>query len=350
MMPNRPCRNPNEVWPEIAEALEGLNDNQYALAVALEGTLKGARRALRERSAGCEDLNAEAGHIVREIFPHDELAEAERIFGQRPVAAKSGKYRRIHGHFIEELFDKPLEDLASGEEGVLVPTKSFQLLPSEARHEEERYIERGNRLAVQAVAWDLPYGIFERSVPETFPYDVRFALRWRSPERTQFLKDLYSSLEVEILAIERDRRMVSSQAFTCMATVADSPNISSSCSANAIDLTAAAVSLKISVKHVKDAIGTGVLLCDESTQDLRILLNSVLEMQEEIGRRLALFDKYRSKTGQPSKRAIYNADNCPIHKPELYDWLYGILPRDSIITINFERFLGEMKPPIRFKQ
>lgn len=70
-------------------------------------------------------------------------------------------------------------------------------------------------------------------------------------------------------------------------------------------------------------------------------------MESEVERRSKLLDTYKEATGNPSNKRIYEADNCPIHKPEFSKWRRGILPPQSQTTINFERFLSEKKPPRR---
>lgn len=70
-------------------------------------------------------------------------------------------------------------------------------------------------------------------------------------------------------------------------------------------------------------------------------------MVSEIERREKLLVAYKEATGNPSNKRIYEAENCPIHKPEFSKWRRGILPSHSQTTINFERFLSEKKPPRR---
>jgi hypothetical protein len=62
--------------------------------------------------------------------------------------------------------------------------------------------------------------------------------------------------------------------------------------------------------------------------------------------RQKMLNEYKSATGNPSNRQIYNARNSGIHKPEFYEWLNGNLPSISETTKNFERFLREKKAPV----
>jgi len=62
-------------------------------------------------------------------------------------------------------------------------------------------------------------------------------------------------------------------------------------------------------------------------------------------RRERLLAEYKEATGFPSNKSIYEATNCPIHKPQFYKWLKGSLPADSATTINFERFLKDKRRP-----
>ena len=66
----------------------------------------------------------------------------------------------------------------------------------------------------------------------------------------------------------------------------------------------------------------------------------------EVQRRAQLLAEYKSATGNPSNKRIYEANNGGIYKPEFYRWLAGKLPSDSATTIAFERFLKNKKPPI----
>jgi hypothetical protein len=70
-------------------------------------------------------------------------------------------------------------------------------------------------------------------------------------------------------------------------------------------------------------------------------------VESERLRRKALLEEYRSATGSPSNKRIYEAKNSGIYKPEFYEWVKGTLAADSATTVNFERFLREKKQPIR---
>jgi hypothetical protein len=67
----------------------------------------------------------------------------------------------------------------------------------------------------------------------------------------------------------------------------------------------------------------------------------------EVERRRQLLEEYKAATGNPSNKKIWEAENSPIYKPEFYKWRDGRLPASSATTRNFERFLGEKKPPTR---
>ncbi len=69
----------------------------------------------------------------------------------------------------------------------------------------------------------------------------------------------------------------------------------------------------------------------------------------EIKRRQQLLAAYKSATGNPSNKRIYEAANSGIHKPEFYHWVKGSLPSESATCINFERFLRDRKPPVARK-
>jgi hypothetical protein len=69
-------------------------------------------------------------------------------------------------------------------------------------------------------------------------------------------------------------------------------------------------------------------------------------VENEVERRQQLLASYKSATGNPSNRKIYEAVNSGIHKPEFYHWQKGNLSSDSVTCINFERFLRDKKPPI----
>jgi hypothetical protein len=71
-----------------------------------------------------------------------------------------------------------------------------------------------------------------------------------------------------------------------------------------------------------------------------------LDAPNEKLRREKLFADYKTATGNPANRQIYNARNSGIHKPQFYAWLSGSLPADSGTAKNFERFLREKKAPI----
>jgi hypothetical protein len=65
-----------------------------------------------------------------------------------------------------------------------------------------------------------------------------------------------------------------------------------------------------------------------------------------VDRRKRLLNEYKTATGKPSDKSIYEARNSGIYKPQFYEWRDGRLPDDSATTKNFERFLSEKKPPI----
>ena len=69
-------------------------------------------------------------------------------------------------------------------------------------------------------------------------------------------------------------------------------------------------------------------------------------IEDEIERRQRLLASYKSATGNPSNRRIYEAANSGIHKPEFYHWQKGSLSSESATCINFERFLRDKKPAI----
>jgi hypothetical protein len=66
----------------------------------------------------------------------------------------------------------------------------------------------------------------------------------------------------------------------------------------------------------------------------------------EVARRLGLLEGYKSATGNPPNKRIYEARNSGIHKPEFYKWLSGALPAHSKTSIKFELFLSRKKPAI----
>jgi hypothetical protein len=66
----------------------------------------------------------------------------------------------------------------------------------------------------------------------------------------------------------------------------------------------------------------------------------------EVERRAKLLADYKAATGNPSSKRIYEAENCPIHKPQFHRWLRAELPANSKTTKDFERFLREKRRPI----
>jgi hypothetical protein len=64
-----------------------------------------------------------------------------------------------------------------------------------------------------------------------------------------------------------------------------------------------------------------------------------------IASRECLLSEYKSATGNPSNKKIYEATNSGIHKPEFYKWLKGTLSPRSKTSRNFERFLGKKDRP-----
>jgi hypothetical protein len=52
-----------------------------------------------------------------------------------------------------------------------------------------------------------------------------------------------------------------------------------------------------------------------------------------------LLEDYKSATGNPSSKKIYEAGNSGINKPEFYEWKNGQLPDRSRTTQQFEAFL-----------
>jgi hypothetical protein len=71
------------------------------------------------------------------------------------------------------------------------------------------------------------------------------------------------------------------------------------------------------------------------------------DITAEIQRRARLLAEYKKATKTESNRQIYGAKNSPIHKPQFYEWIKGVLPASSATTTNFERFLREKRYPIR---
>ena len=58
-------------------------------------------------------------------------------------------------------------------------------------------------------------------------------------------------------------------------------------------------------------------------------------------RRSRLLEEFQNATGLTKNRNVYAHSDCPIHKPQFYQWLNGRLSNDSTMTANFERFLRE---------
>jgi hypothetical protein len=79
-------------------------------------------------------------------------------------------------------------------------------------------------------------------------------------------------------------------------------------------------------------------------------ITSSEELQPDAGgiveHRNKLLEVYKSATGQPSSKQIYEASNSGIHKPEFYQWKQGKLPVESRITKRFEAFLKSKRRPI----
>lgn len=79
-------------------------------------------------------------------------------------------------------------------------------------------------------------------------------------------------------------------------------------------------------------------------------ITSSEESQPEAGglvdHRKKLLEEYKSVTGQPSSKQIYEAYNSGIHKPEFYQWKQGKLSVESRVTKRFEAFLKAKKRPI----
>jgi hypothetical protein len=105
---------------------------------------------------------------------------------------------------------------------------------------------------------------------------------------------------------------------------------------------------------------TDVVLSDNLQFVARVIPVEILELttgikpsplyvqgSSETERRRKLLDEYKTATGNPSNKKIYEADNSYIHKPQFYEWRDGRLPTSSITTINFERFLREKKRPVK---
>lgn len=68
---------------------------------------------------------------------------------------------------------------------------------------------------------------------------------------------------------------------------------------------------------------------------------STAEIKEPLViRRETLLADYKTRTGNPSSKRIYEARNSRINKPEFYSWLRGELPDSSATTKNFEKLLG----------
>jgi hypothetical protein len=68
----------------------------------------------------------------------------------------------------------------------------------------------------------------------------------------------------------------------------------------------------------------------------------------EIARRAKLLADYKVATKTESNKRIYEAKNSEIYKAEFYKWIKGTLPATSATARNFERFLRENKPPVRW--
>jgi hypothetical protein len=105
---------------------------------------------------------------------------------------------------------------------------------------------------------------------------------------------------------------------------------------------------------------TDIVLADNLEFVARIIPVEILELTtgikpsplyaqspSEVERRRKLLGEYKTATGNPSNKKIYEADNSSIYKPQFYQWLDGRLPASSATTINFERFLQEKKRPIK---
>jgi hypothetical protein len=65
-----------------------------------------------------------------------------------------------------------------------------------------------------------------------------------------------------------------------------------------------------------------------------------------VERRLKLLSEYKAANKSVPNKRIYEARNSGIYKPEFYEWMSGKLPDTSSITVTFERFLRDKKPPI----
>jgi hypothetical protein len=73
------------------------------------------------------------------------------------------------------------------------------------------------------------------------------------------------------------------------------------------------------------------------------------DLTSEVSRRRQLLAEYKSSTGNPANKRIYEARNSGIHKPQFYSWRNGSLATDSETSLNFERFLREKKSPLSRK-
>jgi len=62
--------------------------------------------------------------------------------------------------------------------------------------------------------------------------------------------------------------------------------------------------------------------------------------------RATLLADYMLRTGVRTKAAIYRARNPGVHKPQLYEWLNGVLPSTSSTARNLEAFLGSDALPV----
>jgi hypothetical protein len=64
------------------------------------------------------------------------------------------------------------------------------------------------------------------------------------------------------------------------------------------------------------------------------------------GFRAALLSNYKAATGISKDAPIYSARQHSMHKPQFYQWRSGILSPASAVSLSFERFLREQRPPI----
>jgi hypothetical protein len=106
------------------------------------------------------------------------------------------------------------------------------------------------------------------------------------------------------------------------------------------------------VDHVEDSLSPKEFAAafpeiyeSRKTASPSIAASSLHPPQETlVQERAALLEAYKDKTGA-SNRQIYTASNSGIHKPQFSQWRRGLLPSTSATTINFERFLRNLKPP-----